>query len=352
LLYSYRKVEEGTGEMESSRIKRKKTKKKKKTLVILMPFLLLVLATVGYSVYEYNQGFNHALNNNQSLVNDYETFNGEDGTTNIPLEKMNILILGIDSDGTEHARTDTIMIAQYDPEAESLKLASIMRDSYVSIPGYADNKINASFFFGGPELIRKTIKENFNIDLQYYALINFDGFTEVVDTVAPNGIEVDVEKRMYYVDNAAGLKIDLYPGIQKLDGEELLKYARFRHDAESDFGRVRRQQQVTALVKEELISAATLAKIPRLLGTIQPYIDTNIEAGTMLSLAKDFILNPADQINTLRLPVDGTYENAHYSHAGAVLDFNKEENQKALNDFFNNNSNEKNDEETNELAIK
>ncbi|RBW70921.1 LCP family protein [Bacillus taeanensis] len=334
--------------MVASRIKRKKTKKKK--LFVLMPFLFLILAAVGYSAYEYNQGFNSASQNNEPFLHDQEEFNGENGADNLPLEKMNILILGIDSNGTEQARTDTIMVAQYNPEDGSLKLASIMRDSYVSIPGYANNKINASFFFGGPELIRQTIKENFNIDIQYYALINFDGFTEVVDTIAPHGIEIDVEKRMYYVDNAAGLKIDLYPGIQKLNGEELLKYARFRHDAESDFGRVRRQQQVTERVKEELISAATIAKIPRLLGTIQPYIDTNIETGTILSLAKDFIINPADQLNTLRLPIDGTFYNAHYSHAGAVLEFDKEENQKALNEFFSDEFEEENEEKTNELA--
>jgi polyisoprenyl-teichoic acid--peptidoglycan teichoic acid transferase len=108
------------------------------------------------------------------------------------IDQINILLLGIDSRGEEHSRTVTIMIAHYDAKNHQPKLVSIMRDSYVNIPGHGKQKINAAYAFGGPELLRKTIKENFDIDVNYYAIVDFKGFPKVVDPIAPNGIEVDI----------------------------------------------------------------------------------------------------------------------------------------------------------------
>lgn len=198
-------------------------------------------------------------------------------------------MLGSDLDSNGTSRTDTIMIGQYDVEHERAKLVSIMRDTYVQIPGHGYNKINAAFALGGPELLRKTIKHNFGIELNYYAIVNFKGFENIVDTIAPDGIEIDVEKRMRY--SAKDVNIDLYPGIQTLNGEQLLDYARFRNDAESDFGRVRRQQQVMSALKEEVLSFTSLMKLPRAIGTLQPYIDTNMETSKVLSVASEFFLN-------------------------------------------------------------
>ncbi|WP_017754628.1 LCP family protein [Calidifontibacillus oryziterrae] len=317
-------------EQQKRMIKRRRKRSPFKIALIMFTFFL---ALIGYGVYEFYLGYidtdkKPPIINAEDNHDDDPVFNGVQD-----LEKINVLILGVDSTNSESGRTDTIMVAQYDPENGSAKIASIMRDSYVSIPGYADNKINTAYFLGGPELVRETIKENFGIDVQYYAIVDFDGFSDVIDTLAPEGVEIDVEKRMYYVDNAGGLYIDFQPGLQNLDGAELLKYARFRHDAESDFGRVRRQQQVISAVKDEVISLKGIIKLPRLLGTIQPYIDTNIGSKTILSIGSSFLMNPKE-IETIRIPVDGSYQNGSYSHAGSVLDMDLEENKKALKDFF------------------
>ena len=287
---------------------------------------------IGFGVYQYYAAYNSAADDNDlpstgKNNNDKSAFKGVED-----LEKINVLLLGVDSN-SEEGRTDTIMVAQYDPETGSAKLASIMRDSYVSIPGHKDNKINQAYNYGGAELVRQTIKENFGIDVQYYAKVNFDGFASVVDVLSPNGVEIDVEKRMKYTDRAGGLYIDFQPGIQRLNGEALLEYARFRHDAESDFGRVRRQQQVIAAVKDELISINGFTKLPKMMGTITPYIDTNIGTTKILALGKNFLMNPKE-IETIRIPVDGSFENKSYSHAGSVLAIDREENKQAIQDFF------------------
>ncbi|MBB6453036.1 LCP family protein required for cell wall assembly [Salirhabdus euzebyi] len=316
--------------MEDNRINRKKTKKRRKRKIILSVSILFLLSLIAYVTYEYMAGKSSALdqqgeNNNETNIEYKENFQGEEDS----FGKTNVLILGVDSRGEENSRTDTIMIGQYDPDKESGKLASIMRDTYVNIPGYGYNKINNAFFFGGPELLRQTIKENFGISVEYYAIVDFQGFVQVVDTIAPDGIEIEVEKYM-----SKNIDVVLQPGLQALNGEELLGYARFRADSDNDFGRVARQQKVMSKLKDEMLSFAGLLKLPRVVGTLQPYIDTNMKTGTMISLGKDFVLNPVDDIETMRIPVDGTFWDETYEHAGAVLAIDEAKNKEALQEFL------------------
>ncbi|MBM7554039.1 LCP family protein [Thalassobacillus pellis] len=319
--------------MVESRREYRRHKKKRKRKIFLSSLLLFLLLGIGWTSYEYMAGKRDAmgessgeLENVSKYADEFKGVDNEDG-------KTTVLLMGVDSrEEGDVARTDTIMVAQYDPEKNSAKLVSLMRDMYVDIPGHGKNKLNAAFAIGGPELLRQTIKENFGINSEYYAIVDFEGFKQIVDTIAPDGVTIDVEKDMYYKDNAG--TIDLEEGTQTLNGDELLGYARFRHDAESDFGRVRRQQQVMKALKEELVSASGLLKIPRLIGTLQPFIDTNIGSGKMLDLAKDFLLNPPENVETLRLPVEGSFWNDSVPGVGAILAYDEEENRQAIQDFL------------------
>ncbi len=245
-------------------------------------------------------------------------------------EPINVLLVGVDTTSGNIARTDTIMLAQFNPTNGDAKLASIMRDSYVKIPGRSNNKINASFAFGGVELLQDTLETNFGIDIHYYALANFDGFVTLVDTIAPNGLEVMVEKKMDDPMN----HIHFEPGLQKLNGDATLKYVRFRKDAENDFGRVKRQQEVIKTLKEELFTISGISKIPKLIGTLEPQIETNIRTSKLLSLGRDVVLHPIQQIETMRIPTEDSFKNTYYPHAGAVLEIDIEKNRQALSDFF------------------
>ncbi|APH03554.1 LCP family protein [Bacillus weihaiensis] len=304
-----------------------KHKKKKKVLKkVLLILLLTLIAIVGYAVFQYYQGLQKS-DSKSNMTETYapEEFKGEKDING----KINVLLLGVDSRGEEKSRTDTIMVAQYDPEDNSARLVSIMRDTYVEIPDHKNYKINTANFLGGPELLRQTLKLNFDLDVQYYALIDFEGFAESVDALAPEGIEINVEKEM-----SKNIDVTLYPGLQKLNGKELLDFARFRHDAEGDFGRVKRQQQVINALKDELISFNGATKLPKMIGTIQPYFVTNMDTVDFLSLAKEVVLNPPAEIETLRIPIDNSYTNESYEHAGSVLEIDKEINTQALKDFL------------------
>ncbi|MGE7765550.1 LCP family protein [Peribacillus sp. NPDC096540] len=298
----------------------------KRALFILFVFIFLIGGT--YSIIQYKQGLSAASDG--KYKNDGTTFEQFNG--NLPDDgQINVLLLGSDSRGEKDARTDSILIAHYDQNTQQPKLVSIMRDTYVEIPGHGKQKINAAYAFGGPELLRETIKQNFNVDINYYAVVDFNGFSKIVDTIAPDGIKVNISHEM-----SSGIGMTLHPGEQTLHGKELLGYVRFRHDKLSDFGRVGRQQEVLSKLKDQATNINSVLKLPKLLGLLDSYIDTNVDTKTNLILGKDFITGQAKNVQTLRIPLNNTFENQRYDDVGEVLnidlDKNKEELQKFLKD--------------------
>ncbi|MCM3690256.1 LCP family protein [Neobacillus niacini] len=310
----------------------KHKRKKRKSTSILLVLLLLFGASAGYVYYQYKQGVNQSLEkiNNENVENNINekvfTFEGKKGQYGA----TNILLLGSDArEGDKVSRADTIMIAHYNEDKGSYKLTSIMRDIYLSIPGEGKHKINSAFMRGGPELMRKTIKENFDIDLQYYAIVDFQGFVQLVDEAFPKGVEINVEKRMEeYVD------VPLEPGLQKLNGDQMLSFVRFRHDAIGDFGRVQRQQQALQAIGEQLSGIQTIPKLPKLVGVVKPYINTNMDTGDILFMAKDFFGKDRGSIETFRIPIENGYRDANIKGEGAVLELDLEENKEAFHQFL------------------
>lgn len=314
--------------MKNTRKEKHGKQKKKKGKIIGSIFLILFLLAGGAAAYLYND-YNKALEKSKAETDlsqkDIE-FNGVEDIKG----KVNVLLLGVDArEEGEQARTDTIMIAQYDPDQKKTKLVSLMRDSYVEIPGHGKQKLNAAFVLGGTELVRQTIKENFDIDLQYYSMIDFKGFTKMIDAAFPEGIEINVEKAM-----SKNIGVSLQPGLQKLNGKELLGYVRYRHDARSDFGRVERQQTAIKKIADEVSSVQGVMKLPAMFGTIQPYIATNMEKTKLLSIGTSFLTSSDREIESFTIPQEGMYQNKRYPNAGLVLELDLERNKQALHEFM------------------
>lgn len=313
----------------------KKTTIKRKVIILtFLILILLALSAFAYTSIQYERAREESLrlieeSNGKQDAAEIE-FHGDDELA----DYVHVLLVGVDNEGAGPARTDTMMVAQYQPKNGKVKLISLMRDSYVSIPGYRNNKINTAFFLGGPELLRQTIKENFDIDIHYFASVDFNGFVRVVDIISPKGIEVDIERRMFYQDGAGDVYINFQPGIQHLDGQQALNYVRFRNDRENDFGRVRRQQEVLSILKDDLLSISGVTRLPKLLGAIEPYITTNIQNKQMLDYGRSFFLNPIDTVETLTIPVEGSFVDSRNSHAGAILELDMEKNKKAIHEFL------------------
>ena len=216
-------------------------------------------------------------------------------------ERVNILFLGIDERSDQHGpwRTDTMIVLTIDPENMTAGILSIPRDLWVRIPGYSENRINTAHYTGdlkkfpggGPALAIKTVQHNLAITIHYYVRVNFRGFVEAIDTIG--GIDIYVEKEIddpLYPDNAYGYDPLYIPaGLQHMDGELALKYARTRHGG-SDFDRLRRQQQVIMAVRDKVLRfellPQLLPKLPELLKTVGDAVQTDLQLDEMRNLVQ------------------------------------------------------------------
>jgi polyisoprenyl-teichoic acid--peptidoglycan teichoic acid transferase len=248
-------------------------------------------------------------------------------------EPMNILLIGSDQRESEASRADTIMVAQYNPGTKTAKVMSIMRDSYVFIPGHGKSKINHAYSWGGDELLRETIEENFQVKTDHVVNIDFQGFVTIIDSVLPQGVEVEVPEAMINF-----WKWDLDPGKHVLHGQELLNYVRFRKDSENDFGRVARQQEVLGKVQAELMeklsSAEGIKTVSSLMKEGKKAVETDLELSDLLRLGMASMLKPVESFESLRIPVEDSYRNVMTEENGLVLEFDTEENAKAAVHFL------------------
>lgn len=286
--------------------------------------LIAVIALAAYVLYEYRDGHREAYHDDSVHHVVVDAFDGQKNADG----SYNILIVGTDSRGTDSGRADTLMIAKYDSKSKTPKIVSIMRDTYVEIPGNGWNKINASYALGGVELVRKTLRENFGIDIAYYAIASFESFPKIIDVLEPNGVEIDVEKDMV-VDGKS-----LSKGKQLLTGEQVLLYARFRKDGESDFGRVRRQQQVMSALITQGLSKNNLFRLPRALGQAQGYVTTNIPIKVYPSIMKDVIFGKNQPLKKLAIPNPGEYVDQSFEGIGSVLKIDIPESKKKIEGFL------------------
>jgi len=193
--------------------------------------------------------------------------------------KFNILLLGLDGRQGINNRADTIILATLDGETNQAQLLSIPRDTRVKIKGGWD-KINAAYAYGGVELTRTTVSDFLGVEIDRYAVLDFNSLVKLVDAVG--GIEVDVPVRMYVPLEG----IDLKPGKQHLNGEQVLAYARFRGTIEGDIDRARRQQEVIQLLLQKVLKPENLPRIGQFIEIAKDNVDTDLTAKEMIALAR------------------------------------------------------------------
>lgn len=187
---------------------------------------------------------------------------------------LNILVLGLDGEGDQFNRTDALLLVNIKPNIPRVTIFSIPRDFRVYIPGHGLDKINHSYLYGGPKLLKKVVSDFFGVPISYYIKLDFLGLTNIVERLG--GVIIDVEKRMHYVDRSQNLCIDLYPGLQRLNGVQAIGYIRFRHDEKGDIGRIERQQKFLLALADELLKIGSLGKIPGLIEELRHNLETNI----------------------------------------------------------------------------
>lgn len=197
--------------------------------------------------------------------------------------KKNIVVMGCDIREGDRGRSDTLFVVMMEPGNKGASLLSIPRDTRVKIDGHGWDKINAAFAYGGHQLTRDTTQQLLGIKLDNYVVIDFQGFKDLVDVIG--GVDINVEKRMYYYDPYADFQIDLRPGVQHLDGKTAMQYVRYR-DEEGDIGRIRRQQKFIMAVYKQITSKNIITRIPGVTKQIMSMIKTDLSVTEMAELGK------------------------------------------------------------------
>ena len=203
-----------------------------------------------------------------------------------------ILVLGSD---VVSGSTDVMFTVQI--KDGRTQVLQVPRDTFVDSGRLGVVKANALYGMGGVEVVKSEVSRLVNRPVDRYLKVNLDAVTRVADALG--GVEVDVPKRMVYVDNAQGLYIDLYPGPQLLRGKDLEGYLRFRHDAMGDLGRMERQRQVLARVFARLAQPSTLAQLPALLRIAGQDVHTDLSPLEMTQLVTSMATT---KLSTSRLP--------------------------------------------------
>lgn len=210
---------------------------------------------------------------------------------------VSVLLLGVDQRPGERGRSDSIMVMTLNPTRNESRLISIPRDTKVDIVGKGTNdKINHAYSFGGPEMAIKTVEKFLNIPINYYAEINMEGFTSLVDAVGGVTVNNDIDFTV------SGTHFPV--GKVNLDGKSALKFTRMRYeDPRGDFGRQMRQREVIAQVANKLSSDVSVSNFNAIMDVVGKNAQTNVSFKPMRTLAFDYMDAFRNQKN---LKLEGT----------------------------------------------
>jgi LCP family protein required for cell wall assembly len=273
--------------------------------VLFVAMLLLVGGVAGAIYWKMDQTLEEVSDPTLGGINPIEQVD----TTYHADKPISMVILGRDTRpklGTMN--TDVMIVAVANPQTKKVTMVSLPRDTRVKIPGYRGyRKINEVYADGEAErrqaerngqpvtengitLVKKTLNEVLGIPIDHYVVIDFEGFKSVIDELG--GVEINVDRRLYYNDPTDGTHIDLKPGRQLLNGDQALDYVRHRKDSNgndsSDFDRSRRQQEVIKAVVDKMTSLEALPKIFSVMEVGGEHIRTSLSADQIKGLALDF----------------------------------------------------------------
>ncbi|HHQ4319030.1 TPA: LCP family protein [Clostridium perfringens] len=268
-------------------------KKCNKYLKMIISCIVLIIVTgLGGGVYYINSKINKV----QKVEVNKDNLSIDKAQVEKEKHIKNIALFGIDAPKGKAGRSDAIMILTLDEEHKVMKLTSIMRDSYVDIPGHGDDKITHAYAFGGPELAMKTLNENFKVNIEDFMAVNFTSLPEIIDKLG--GVKINIiPEEIHHIPGVTS------PGEQVLNGAEALAYSRIRYATGGDYKRTERQRVVLEAVFEKLKSTPT-KEYPSLIDDFLPYVETNMSSMDMIKLATDVAPLVKGNLETARFPLD------------------------------------------------
>ncbi len=240
-------------------------------------------------------------------------------------ERLNVLLLGIDSrdDTSATKNTDTMIVLSLDPVNKTGAMLSIPRDVYIDRPGVFTNKINAAYAFGGYDLARRVVEDLLGIRLNAYALVDFDAFTKIVDSVG--GVVIDVKRPVrdesYPTPDYGIERLAITAGPQLMDGQTALRFARSRHDT-NDYSRAQRQQLVLSALRTRMSEGDFIRGLPGLVDRVGSAVQTNFDPANIPPLAQFGTGIDGDAIRSEVLyPCGGAFPHCELQSSGGANGF-------------------------------
>lgn len=305
--------------------------KKKQAIALIAIILVVLFLAFGAIVYAklnlINRNVEHSYaTESQLFAEEVEAADIEDTMSassvswaeNVDVSDLegvtNILLIG--QDKREHdsgtTRSDSMIVCSINGEDDSLCFTSLMRDMYVPIPGYQDNRLNAAYALGGMELLDQTVSQNFGIQVDGNIEVDLEGFVKTMATVGNIEVELNAEEAKYINENtifggtndeSIEMK-ELHEGLNSLDANQALAYARIRYIGNSDYERTERQRKLLTAAFENL-KGMSYAELVSKLDDILPNFTTDMSNAQILKIAWNVAHSHIK--GSYRLPVDGTY---------------------------------------------
>lgn len=332
----------GSNRRQPVRKKEKRSSKGKKVFKIILSVILILI--LGFGVYAALVVFRINYSGDNP---DTESIEAQVGSLKSNPDVKNIMIFGADNhkDG-ENGRSDSMILMSIDKKHKTLKQTSFLRDLYITIPGYGENRLNASYSYGGPSLAVETIEYNFGIKIDSYAVVDFSSFTSIIDALGGIDLELTADEIDYInwqcwknkqVQTRHELDVNDYTfetnddgdstAKVHLNGRQALWYARDRDSAGSDFDRTSRQRTVINTVISQMKSSNPIT-LMRVVYEVAPMITTNMSALDVTSLCVKMISYLNYERKELRVPANDNYSNTTTEDGAEVLTINDMDSEK------------------------
>ncbi len=278
----------------------------KKALIIIIGVVLVVLGIIvgSHFIKPSEVDEPHSETQTAETITAMEKITDAENFESVNNENLlNILLVGQDKrEGESRQRSDTMILCSFNPATNELSMISFLRDLYVRIPGYEDNRLNTAYAFGGFELLKETVALNFGITVDGCLESDFEGFEKIIDTVG--GVEIDLT-----AEEAQIVGNDAKQGVCNLNGKQALTYARIRK-TDSDFQRTGRQRNILNAVFEKAKSYQIM-ELAELFSEILPMMSTDMTDDEIMTFALILASSLAElKIESYSIPAEGTYKNA------------------------------------------
>lgn len=263
------------------------------------------------------------------------------GTEKPSGEWWNVLLLGCDTyEGNNYQRTDSMIIVSINAAACEVKLTSLMRDTWIPVPGSnSHRKLTELCAVGGPELTIRAINESFGMDISDYALIGMQGIAEIIDLIG--GLDLDVTEEERKALNKGLFDLSPLSGMEQLEqsgegvhlnGNQATAFARIRK-IDSDYVRTERQRTVLLAIADKIKNGASAGTLLTIVTTLMGYVETSLSLPEIMTIATVGMKLDMKNVEQYRVPADGTFESGTYSGVWCIKP-NFEKNTNLLHSFI------------------